>query len=54
LKKQGLEPLMEPQKFFVTDMKGPLQEGEVGRALELGRAAGQALSAAGAGPQSEA
>ncbi len=46
LEKQGLKPLMEPQKFFVEDMKGPLEDGEESRALELGRSAGQELSEA--------
>jgi len=46
LKKQGLKPLIEPQKFFVQEMKGPLEDGEEDRAVELGRTAGRELSAA--------
>lgn len=44
LEKAGLKPLMGPQKFFVSDMKGPLEEGEQQRAAELGLSAGKTLS----------
>jgi menaquinone-dependent protoporphyrinogen IX oxidase len=43
LQKAGLKPIMDAQKFFIEDMKGPLEEGEQERALELGRSAGQKL-----------
>jgi len=46
LAKAGPKPLMEAQKFYVEEMKGPLLEGEEERALELGRTAGRALGGA--------
>lgn len=39
----GLKPLMDAQKFFVSEMKGPLEDGEPERAEELGRKAGEML-----------
>jgi len=51
LVKEGLKPLMEAQKFFITDTKGPLEDGEEEPAIELGRSAGRELSAESTGPQ---
>ncbi|OFW58499.1 MAG: hypothetical protein A2W01_06500 [Candidatus Solincola sediminis] len=43
IRKAGLEPMMEAQKFFVKDMQGPLEEGEQERAVELGRSVGRLI-----------
>lgn len=47
LKKKGHEPLLPPFRAAVTDMKGPLAEGEVARAFEFGRELGKILSGHG-------
>jgi flavodoxin len=44
LEKAGLKPLMDAQKFYVADMKGPLEDGEIDRAAEVGRDAGRRLT----------
>ncbi len=46
LEKGGLKPLLGPQKFFVADWKGPLEDGEEARARELGRTIGRELEKA--------
>jgi len=47
LEKAGLKPVMEAQKFYVADMKGPLEDGEVERAMDVGRTAGKRLGEMG-------
>jgi len=44
LQEAGLRPASEPQRFWVSGMKGPLVEGEEERALELGRRLGLELA----------
>ncbi len=44
LEEAGLKPASEPQRFWVSGMKGPLAEGEEERALEFGRRMGRELA----------
>lgn len=45
LQERGLRPVAEAARFYVADMKGPLEEGEEERALRLGKEVGERLSA---------
>lgn len=43
LQGRGLRPMAEAARFYVQDMKGPLEDGEEDRALQLGRDMGGRL-----------
>jgi len=45
LEAKGLKPASREARFYVSGMKGPLEDGEEERALELGREVGRRLSA---------
>jgi hypothetical protein len=45
LRRHGIETTVHPESFFVTDMKGPLVEGETERARKWGEQLGRKVSA---------
>jgi flavodoxin len=43
-KKEGFEPVVTPEPFWVENAKGPLKEGERQRAIEWGKSISQAAN----------